>query len=142
MARLTASPATAVTALRTYVKPVPRADRDQVTALLRDLDSPQFAVRDRAAAQLHKLGDGVEGALRRALHPGLSAEARDRIERLLNDLKPSSERLQQGRAVEVLERIGTPDARTLLTEIAGGADGAWLTREAAATLARLTPPSR
>ena len=142
MARLVASPATAVTALRTRLKPVPAADSVGVSDLIADLDSPQFAVRDRAGAQLARFGDGVEGALRRALDGKLSAEARDRVERLLSGLKAPGERLRQVRILEVLERIGNAEARALLTEVAGGADGAWLTREAAASLARLTHLSR
>ena len=41
------------------------------------------------------------------------------------------------RAVAVLERIGTPQARRVLATLAGGAEGARLTREAQASLQRL-----
>ena len=41
------------------------------------------------------------------------------------------------RAIEVLEAIGTAEARTILQELAKGTPGAKLTREAAAALARL-----
>ena len=37
-----------------------------------------------------------------------------------------------------MERIGTAEAKKLLTELAGGAEGAGLTREAKATLGRLS----
>jgi hypothetical protein len=47
------------------------------------------------------------------------------------------ELLRGVRAVEVLERAGTPEARQLLAALAGGAPGALLTREAAASLQRL-----
>jgi hypothetical protein len=58
------------------------------------------------------------------------------LERL--ELAPvAGERLQALRAVEVLERVGTPEARRLLETLAGGAPGARLTWEARAALGRL-----
>jgi hypothetical protein len=42
------------------------------------------------------------------------------------------------RALEVLERIGTAEARRVLREVADGAPAAWQTREAKAALDRLT----
>jgi hypothetical protein len=136
MARLAASPAEAVPALRTVLRPIPAPDADRVARLIDDLDHPHFAARDGAAAELRKLGEGVEGLLRKALAGSLSAEARDRIEKVLGGLKPPADRLRQGRALEVLERVGDADARRFLAELAAGADGAWLTREARAALAR------
>ncbi|MFO0842599.1 MAG: hypothetical protein U0797_09420 [Gemmataceae bacterium] len=69
---------------------------------------------------------------------GPSLEARKRLERLLAAVDadvhtPSPERIRALRAVELLERIGTPAARRALAELAGGAPGARLTREAKAT---------
>ena len=51
------------------------------------------------------------------------------------------ERLRGIRAVEVLERLATPEARKLVEELARGAEGVRLTREATTTLRRLTPPA-
>jgi hypothetical protein len=45
--------------------------------------------------------------------------------------------LQPLRAVEVLEHVGTPDARRLLQELAHGLPGARLTSEAQPSLRRL-----
>jgi RNA polymerase sigma factor (sigma-70 family) len=137
MAKLVAAPATAVPALGKRLRPVPTADPAKVDELIRDLDSPRFEVRDRAAGQLARLGDGAEGRMRRALAGKLSAEARDRIDRILAALKPSVDRLWQGRALEVLQRIGSDDSCRLLGELAAGADGAWLTREANAAARRI-----
>jgi len=139
MARLTGSPETAVGALRAQLRPVPTADPARVAELVRHLDSPQFATRDRAAAELIRMGEGSADYLKTALDGKLSPEARDRIEKVLAELKPSSLRLRQGRSLEVLQRIGNEDARKLLTELAGGADGAWLTRESRAALGRAAP---
>ena len=46
--------------------------------------------------------------------------------------------LRMLRAIEVLERIGTPEAKELLGRLAKGAPGARLTAEAKGSLARLT----
>lgn len=142
MGRLTGSPSTAVKAVREVLRPTVVPDADQVAALVRDLDSPQFAVRERAAGRLAALGPGVEGSLRRVLAGDLSTEARDRIEKVLAEIAPPDQRLRLGRMLELLERTGDAEARRLLAELAAGADGAWLTREAKAGLGRLSPPSR
>ena len=67
-------------------------------------------------------------------------EVRRRLERLLQVLEgvvASGERLQAVRAVEVLEQIGTAEAKQLLQSLASGAPGARLTQEAKASLERL-----
>jgi WD40 repeat protein len=139
MARLTGSPSTTIPAMRTILKPIVAANTNRVTALIRDLDSPQFSVREKAASQLLRMGDGLEGPLRTALAGTLSTEARERIEKTLSELKPSSDRLRQSRGLEVLQRICDAEAKKLLAEISNGADGAWLTREAKSALERSFP---
>jgi hypothetical protein len=49
----------------------------------------------------------------------------------------SRERLRVLRSLEVLERIGSSEARQVIQILAGGAPGAQLTREAKAALRRL-----
>jgi hypothetical protein len=139
MGKLVASPASAVSAIREKLRPVPAPDEAKIAALVRDLDSPQFAARERAAAELGRLGEIAEGPLKKARAGPLSAEAGDRVDKLLADLQPSTGRLWQGRALDVLQRTGGPDAKRFLEELAAGADGAWLTREAKAALVRTHP---
>ena len=54
--------------------------------------------------------------------------------KLLQDGIVSPDRLRQLRAVEVLERIGNPDAKKLLQSLTRGVPEAALTRESAAAL--------
>jgi hypothetical protein len=53
----------------------------------------------------------------------------------------TDEELQRSRALEVLERIGAPEARRLLERLAGGAPGALTTTSARASLGRLARQS-
>ena len=51
--------------------------------------------------------------------------------------EPTPDRLRQGRALEVLEWLGTPEAGRLLEGLSAGAAGARLTGEAAAARERV-----
>jgi RNA polymerase sigma factor (sigma-70 family) len=96
-------------------------DKAKVAALIGQLESQQFAVRDKAARELDALGPHIAGELRAALDAAKSAEARARIKRALDHCEAQG---QQGvRAVAVLDRIKTPAARALLAALAKGAPG-------------------
>jgi WD40 repeat protein len=112
---------------------------DRLRQLIADLDSPEFPRREAAAKQLTAFHDQAEPALRAALQAGPSAEQRRRIEAILDSFTaaPSGEALRHLRAVEVLERIGTPESRQVLQRLAGGLPTARLTREAKAVIDRL-----
>jgi hypothetical protein len=109
-------------------------------ALVKQLDAPAFTDREAAEKELRGLGDPAIPDLRKALKGELSVEQRRRIEAVLHDanahLLPAGERLRAVRAVAVLERINSTDARKLLAEWANGLESARLTREAKAALAR------
>ncbi len=141
MLRLIGAPERAVRLLGERLRPVPVVEPGRVAALLKALAGPRFREREQASAELKKLGEAVEPALRKALQEDFPLESRRRLEALLNDLAgPSGERLRTLRAVETLERIGSKDARVVLGRLAEGAAGAWLTEEARATLRRLAHP--
>jgi dipeptidyl aminopeptidase/acylaminoacyl peptidase len=137
--KLTASPEKTVPFLREHVPPAAEANAEQVRRWIADLDSEQFAVRAAAVKELEKLDDRAAPALREALAGKPSAELRKQVEELLAGLRLvcSPEVLRRLRAVQVLERIGSPEARRLLEALAKGAPAARETRDAQASRDRL-----
>ncbi|HEY7315344.1 MAG TPA: sigma-70 family RNA polymerase sigma factor [Gemmataceae bacterium] len=117
-----------------------KEDVERMRRLIADLDSEQFAVRDAAQRALEQLGSEAEPALRKALETKPSAELRKRVETLLAgpQIVRSPEVVRQVRAVQVLEAIGSKEARHHLQALADGAPAARLTREAKMSLHRLT----
>src|SRR5262249_57226416 len=59
----------------------------QITRLMTDLDSPQFAVRERASQDLEKISELGEPVLRQVLRDKPTLETRRRIERVLEKLR-------------------------------------------------------
>jgi RNA polymerase sigma factor (sigma-70 family) len=135
---LAAAPRQTVPFLRDHVRPATSADPKHVGKLLADLDSERFAAREEAAQELAQLGERIEPLLRRALEERPSAEVRKRIEELLDraHAPPAGEVLRTLRAIQVLERIGTAEARAVLEQLAKGAAAARATREATEVLGR------
>jgi RNA polymerase sigma factor (sigma-70 family) len=125
----------AVAGLKARLKPVAAVDAAKVAGLVRRLDSDDFAEREQASQALSDLGPGAEEAMRDALKKAESAEVKDRLERLLKEC--AKHRRRSGHAIEALEMVGTAEAKRLLTDLAGGASGASVTREAAEAVARL-----
>jgi hypothetical protein len=82
--------------------------------------------------------------LRKVLADEPYPETRRRVERLLAALAEpalSPKRLAALRGLEVLERSGTAEARALLKQLAEGLPDAQLTRDAKASLKRMTRSS-
>jgi polyhydroxyalkanoate synthesis regulator phasin len=138
--RLAAAPEQAVPLLRERVLPAAEAPREQVEKLIADLESAQYATREAAKKQLTALDEQAGPALRAALTRKASLEQRRRIEQMLAALETvrSPDALRQRRAVETLERIGTPPAVALLRTLTTGIPEARLTCEAQASLERLS----
>ena len=125
--------------LNGQLKPVRKVDTAQIERWLDDLGSNDFQVREKASAQLVKSGESAVEALTKALAAKPSLEVRQRVEKLIERLSPLSvDRLRELRALRVLEQVGTEGARQLLLALAKGAEGARLTRDASASLGRLT----
>jgi WD domain, G-beta repeat len=136
-----APPEQVVPLLRERLRPEATPDAKQIAAWIRDLDSPEFAVREKAQRELEQVGAQAESALRTALAAGPSAEARRRIEGLLARLEPagSGEQLRRLRAIAVLEHLGTSEAVQEIEHQAEAGAGSVLRREANAALGRLRP---
>lgn len=138
---LTATPQHAIPMLKEKLHPAPAPiDPKQMARLLADLDSDEFALRQKAMTSLRQLDERAEPGLREVLKGKLSLEMRKRIEELLEGVRASAaspENLRSLRAVEVLEHIGTPEAEKVLRTLANGAAEARLTRGAKAARERL-----
>jgi len=127
------------------LRPTASPDAERLKRLLAQLDSEEFAHRERATEALRKLGWAAEPALRKALADKPSLEARKRIQTLLDsfgELHLPKELVQLLRGIEVLERVNTPAARRLLRKLADSKPGDGLgqqemSREAKASLERL-----
>jgi len=153
-------------------KKLPRGSGTRIAQLFVDLDSDRFAVRDTAAQELEPYADAAESALRRVLAAHPSAEVKRRVEGLLDALKPpppppepeprwgsrilpdpatlirpegsilSQRTLRILRAVEVLEHIGSQEARKTLKALADGDPDLLWTQDAGASLRRLGERAR
>jgi WD40 repeat protein len=128
----------AVALLAKRLAPTPPTSPARIVELVGELDDDDFDVRAAASERLAALGEVARPALERAAKAPPSTEARVRIAQLRQRLgRPAGEQLRSLRAVEALERIGTAEARALLTRLASGERGAPLTREARQSLSRL-----
>ena len=137
---LASSPKETVAWIGEQLKPVGPHDVKHVDDLIGRLDDNRYVVRQKATAELLKIGERVVPALDNILAGNPTLEARLRLQDLrkrMTGLVLNGQRLQGYRAVEVLERIGTPQARQLLQAFAGGAAGATLTVQARAAIERL-----
>jgi hypothetical protein len=141
-ATLAAHPAKVPDLIRARVAPVRPADPAELAALVRDVASPDYNTRRRAAGGLRQIGEAAAAALEgHHVTPGTPGT---RIAAELRQKAWTPELVRAVRAVELLERVGTPEARKVLAELAGGAPGTTLTRvaaEAAARVAARKPPA-
>jgi hypothetical protein len=136
---LTAAPKQSVPFLRARLKPAAvLATAGKIQQWIADLDSDKFAVRQAAKKELEKAGsqDQVKALLQKAVEGKVSLEVRRRLEQILNNLPDvvDSQTLHLARAVMVLEKIASPEARDILEALAGGAATARQTEEAQAAL--------
>jgi WD40 repeat protein len=137
---LVAAPKQALALLKANLKATAPTDEKRIAKLIVQLDDDDFDKRDKASEELAKFGSAAGPALRKALEGKVSAEVRLSAQRLLDMMEKSgssAEEVRTIRALELLEQLGTPEARTLLQTLAKGAPNADLTREAKAILDRL-----
>ena len=102
--------------------------------------SPAFRTRENAQQEITRTGELAESALRRAWKKQLTPKCSTGWPSCCSVFRPETrpEELRDLRAVEVLEHVANAEARRLLEELANGAPAARLTREAKASLERLS----
>jgi HEAT repeat protein len=117
----------------------PPAEAD-LPKLIADLGAERYVVRKSAMRKLSELGETAVPALRERLGASPTLEVRRRIEELLalqERREASEEGLRVMRAVQALERAGTPEARHLLGRLAASKHNSLLRREASDAVERL-----
>jgi hypothetical protein len=102
--------------------------------LVKGLDDDDFAAREKATGELRRYGERAKVQLREALQRAPSAEAKRRMELLLDEI-PEEPPLIVQIAVGLLRNPKTPAARTLFRLLAEGRTDSWATNEAKAILA-------
>lgn len=138
IARLAGDERGALRQLTERLRPVRAPKADEAAAWLGQLDNPQFEVRSKATQRLQELREAALPFLERARDSRPPLEVRRRLEALCGALDArSAESLREIRAVQVLEYLGTAEARRLLNRLAAGLPEARLTREAQGALGRL-----
>ena len=116
---------------------------DQVQRWVADLDSGQFAKREKAFNELKSLRKRVEPELLQALAKKPALEVQRRLERLVQELRSDEvavgpgDALRMMRVIRLLESLATPGARRLLERLAKGAARASETQTARSALQRL-----
>jgi WD40 repeat protein len=136
----TGDPGKAISILRGRVKPAVGPDAKALAKSITELGDPKFATRERARKDLERLGEAAGPALRQTAESSPSTETRKVAKKLLESLSvvsPTGEKLRALRAVEVLERIGAPEAVELLKNLATGAAEVIPTPQAQWALERL-----
>jgi hypothetical protein len=110
---------------------------ENLDALIADLDSPRAVVRREASKLLRRAGATAAPKLQQALAANPSPAVRARLEMLFAAPvgSQSHEQIRGVRAVQVLARIGTDEARQALTQLTDGPEGSPLTEAAKSALA-------
>jgi WD40 repeat protein len=141
MARQLAWPTETMTLFRKELKPAAGKPPEEkvVQRWITELGDDSFEIREKASKALSDAGDAVRSALVKTLASTSDLEKKRRLQALLRALRPGPppEMIRRTRALEVLERMGTPEARQLLRQLAGGNPSARLTTEAVQVLKRL-----
>jgi WD40 repeat protein len=136
MMTLTRHPAGAVGFLRKRIAPVAGATDKRIQELIAELDAAGYARRQAASDELVRVGDAATQPLQERLKTAQSIEAKRRTEWVLDAIGKQST-VPQERVLQVLEAIGTSEAREVLSALAKGHPRAQLTQQARRALERL-----
>ena len=143
MAWLVAHPDETVKFLTGRIREEPVPTAEKVADWIRQLDAAAFQERENAENRLSWVAGTYANrhgeVLKHEARENPSAEVRKRMGKVLtawDSFVPSTEDIRAARAVEVLERINTPAARTVLMSCAKGPADSRLARDAADSLDR------
>ncbi len=128
---LAAEPVAGFAYAKSVTTPATDGDIQRYEKWIANLDAAAFADRDTGSRELATAGWRAESLMQRTLKETDSPEVRQRLETLL--AKPDVRAI---RAIELLERIGTPEAIARIRELAKLPTGL-IAREANRTSARL-----
>ena len=108
--------------LRERLKPAVAVDAGKIRKWLAELDSEVFATRQVATKELEAVADEADQTIKNALARDLPLESRRRLEQILKTLVDSTppETVRIIRAIMVLERIASPEARAVLATLGKG----------------------
>jgi hypothetical protein len=135
-----AAPKQAVEVLGKKVQPVARDLLQRVEQHITNLDDDAFTKRDQAMKELQGLAHQFAPLLEARLKQVSAGETRNRLTFILKQMgeeKPPRSLVMELRALTLLEEIGSPEARDLVSRLADGAPQARLTVEARTVLGRL-----
>jgi hypothetical protein len=142
-ASLIAGPKESIPFLAKQLEGAPLTDDEKrIAKLVKDLDDDDFFVRERASADLTKMGAIAVPPLQKALKETGSVEVARRItailgKEVLDDTGPSPEFRHKLQAIRVVERVSSSEARQALARLAQGPLEAGLRSEIKLSLARL-----
>jgi WD domain, G-beta repeat len=136
--RLSQHPDEVVPYFKPRFKTLKEVDLRELARKIKELDDDDFFVRENASLFLTEWIDVAHPLLRDVVAKSKSPEAIYRARLILADHKPHPEYVwREFRAIEVLERMAVPAARTLLRSLADEAPRSLRAREAQAALNRL-----
>jgi hypothetical protein len=140
IAGLVAASSQTPTFLQARWKPYAPVDPGIFPQLITDLAHPDRIRRDKAAESLKSAGIKASPALYKVLQTKPELELRREIEAVLESIGEfpiSPGQLRERRVIQVLERIGTPEAEQLLKTMAGAEPAGEFASDAKAALERL-----
>ena len=116
--RLRVAPKEALQLLEKHLDAATKVPADGFTQLIRNLDAPAFAIRNRAMEELKRYGAVAEHAVRKSRQGDGKLETMRRIDDLLNLLEAEWPRSQW--CMTLLEDMRESRARELLTQLSKG----------------------
>ena len=136
---LSAAGEPAIALLKTKLAPCSVSQHNLIKHLVAELDDEDFEIREHASRELASQIDEARALLQETRDRKPTAEVRRRVDELLTGEIDGilGESTRSLRALAVLERIGTAEAKALLKKLAAGAPDALLTQQAQAALQRL-----